>query len=662
MALSKIIVTFNTLPNTGTILRIENDLSATTISEAFDDIRYSNGVTLIGADVDETANNYRIALELDYNSTNLYTITVLNNVVTIEAVQDGVTFSETFNSTSGAVTTVLDNEPATPELTIDTVVFSEADSDVCNKVKVTVTTSELATKVTSPLLIDPNVNNPFSFDWVRGVTIDIDCETATLNASQSTQLPDILSVGTTILTQFNTPTGSDLTVTHDSSFGLDLEYSLDDITYQTSNKFPGLTPNDYTLYVKDQLGCQISIPFTVSIFTPNISVTDPDFNISKSMSIRYKKDVDWGNCSDYKNEENTLSCEENVLLPYKTLQQFQTCDLVQTQVRNNYETLTANVIKSDGTKDALSISKITNFIDKKDKRDATYYAISGTQTGIYFTSGDTYDYDTGLQEGTYALNGLLPDWGAIGNFVFLDTIGWFTIVDIIEDESRNAEVLVIDYVYAGVETGIIVSSNYNLFNHDFYEFSVDMANYDNQQIQVEVLATDPTFTDIRWLSELIEVEERFDDTMEFLYWNPSNTDVYYFSGIKNKIRLKWQTFHPGVDGEIEGLDTDTNSVLLNSQAYETNIFVSFPVTIGVMRQIITAFVHKELYINGVKYRITEMPETEPFGQTNLQVITATFKKSGEVFNSQLDGTSTDPISDVELIGLIKYDDTNYLKY
>ena len=61
-------------------------------------------------------------------------------------------------------------------------------------VKVTVTTSELATEITSPVEVDPNNDNPFIFDWVRAVTVNIACETATLSVSQSTTFPDILAV------------------------------------------------------------------------------------------------------------------------------------------------------------------------------------------------------------------------------------------------------------------------------------------------------------------------------------------------------------------------------------------------------------------------------------------------------------------------------------
>jgi hypothetical protein len=659
MAFSTVEITFVSVPNVGDELVIGNDLVSPggNIGETFQTLRQQFNESTIGSTEAESAFFYQQAVSLDYNSGGLYTITLFGATVTIEAVQDGVAFSEDTNTSSGRITTVITNEAATPALTIDTVAFSEADSDPCNNIKVTVTTSELATKVTSPVEVDPNVANPFIFDWVRAVEINIACETATLSVDEDHQLPDILSVASTTLTVVGTPTGAILTVTHTSSFLLDLEYQLENVTtsttgaWQDSNIFTGLTDENYIVHIRDGFGCQIQKDFSVSQFTPDISVTVPEFSLSKSMSIRYKEDVTWADCSDYRNEENTLSCEYNVLLPHREVQQFQTCDLTPTQFRTNYETKTANVIKSDGTKDALTVVEVTNYLDKKDKRDATYYNINDTQTGIYFTTGNTYDYDTGIDNGDYELNGLLPEWGIVGNFIFLEGIGWFTIVDIIFNESADADVLVIDYVYAGIPASIIVSSNYNLFNYNVYEFNVDMNDYDEQEIQVEILITDTVFTNRRKLSEKIEVAERWEDTIKINYWNPTNTDVLYATGIKNTIRMEYQTFHPGIDPTIEGFDTDTNSILLNSQSYETNILVLSPVTVGVFRQIAQAFLHKELYLDDVQYRITEI-ETEPFGQTNLQVITATFKKSGNVFNSELEGADQS-ISGDELIGLLQ---------
>ena len=655
MALSKIEVTFNSLPSADEVLGISILATApiSGILEVFKTLRTAPFQCTIGSDASNAAFRFAQAVELDFNATGLYNITRVDEVVTIEANTDGETFVEVENTTGGAVTTSITNEAATPALTIDSVTYSTASSSPCANVKVTVTTSELATAITSPVAVDPNAANPFIFDWVRGVTINIACETATLSVSNSYTLPDILSVANMTLTVVDTPSGATLTVTHTNVSGLTLQYQIDAGGWQSSPSFTGLAEDTYTLYVKDQLGCTISKNFAVSVFSPNITVTTPEIVLSKAMSIRYKEDVTWANCSNYKNEENTLSCEYNVRIPYRTYQQFQSCDLIPTQFKSNYATNVANVIKADGTKDSLTVVKKTNYLGKTDKRDATYYAYSATQTGIYFTSGNLYNYSTGVDTGDdYALNGLLPEWGVIGNYIYLDAIGWYEIVDIITDDDLDADVLVIDYVYGGAPAAIIVSSLYNLFNYEVYEFNVDMSTYADTTIQVEILLSDLTFTSVRKLSEKIKVQTRWADTMELYYWNPTNTDVFYSTGIKNRIRVPYETFYPNVDGDIDGLDTDTNSVLLNSQAYETNIVVFSPVSVAVMRQIVQALLHKELYLDGVKYRITEIPEIEPHGDSNLQTITATLKKSSQVFNSEYEGTATTADSETELTGLL----------
>jgi hypothetical protein len=46
-----------------------------------------------------------------------------------------------------------------------------------------------------------------------------------------------------------------------------VEYSLDGTTYQASNTFSGLTPNDYTLYV--QAGDNICVTMSSSVITIN---------------------------------------------------------------------------------------------------------------------------------------------------------------------------------------------------------------------------------------------------------------------------------------------------------------------------------------------------------------------------------------------------------
>lgn len=58
--------------------------------------------------------------------------------------------------------------PISTPISITNVSFSEAETNKCQKVKVTVTTSELATKINAPFQLNGNSQNPFTFEWIRG--------------------------------------------------------------------------------------------------------------------------------------------------------------------------------------------------------------------------------------------------------------------------------------------------------------------------------------------------------------------------------------------------------------------------------------------------------------------------------------------------------------
>src|SRR5690606_19026891 len=111
------------------------------------------------------------------------------------------------------------------------------------------------------------------------------------------------------------------------------EYSLDNTVWQSSNVFSGLVADDYTLYVRDQLGCSFSYDFSVDAIG---TARTPYFLMPKSNSIRFANRITWGDCANRKTDENALSCEANVPKPYKQLQLFQSCDIITTQFRSNY--------------------------------------------------------------------------------------------------------------------------------------------------------------------------------------------------------------------------------------------------------------------------------------------------------------------------------------
>ena len=662
MAKSRIIITFNSTPVYDNVLSIRNDLAPLWIYEVFRTHRDQNNVVTISSNMNTLALNYYNALMLDHNTTGLYNITRVNNVVTIEATQSNVVFNIQSNTGLGAYTIEIFNAIETPSITIDSVTFSQATTDQCNKVKLNVTTSRLAAIVNGAV----NALNPFTYDFLRGVETTINVTDADGNtASKIVSLPGKLSAANTSINIINSPSGATVNISVLQTSGLTLEYSLDNVTFQSSNIYSGLAPGNFTVYIKDQLGCSISKQFTITSFDEvgtGIGIDIPYADLpSKSNSIRFKKLVTWGICGNYKNDENTLSCEADVQLPYKERQPFQTCDIITTQIRSNYANIEAKVIKQDLSEVAVPVVKKTSFIGLKDKRDAVMYNLGNGLTGIYFNSGNKYNFDTNVIEDVYALNGALPEWVSDGNYVVIDNV-WYLIEDILFDETKLAEVIVISNVYTGVETNVIAGSIYNLFNYEDYEFVVDMAAYLDEKIQVRITETDPRFETVIFISEILEISARHENTMEIVYFNDDNTDINYSTLIQHKIRVPYLNTKGKADEDSEPHKTDTNVILLSAEIYEGEEFIFQPVTKEIWRKLMIALSHENVFINGVAYVKNGNFNTEgPLEDTNLYVLTANMIKTGAAYTTKMVGSTPIDGTETEIPGIIS-SETNYVSY
>ena len=532
---------------------------------------------------------------------------------------------------------------------ISNVNFAIASADQSQKVKVNVATSELATKIISPFILNSNANNPFIFDWLRGQTINLVVENAAgTQATQSIVLPALLNSLNFSLQINNSPNGATVVIENTSSNGLVLQYSLDNLTFQSSNVFNGLETGNYTFYVKDQFGGAISKAFEVSEF----GIYTPYFYISKSNSIRFANRIAFGDSANYKNDENTLSCETDSKIPYKEIQQFQSADVITTQFKSNYRTNTAKIIKADTSEVNVPVVKMSNNIGIKDRLDGIKYNLGAGKTGIYFLSGNRYDYITNVVSKPYLLNGALPEWAQIGNYIQLGA-AWFLIEEIIYDDTKNADVLVISNIYTGIDTAIIAGTIYNRENYEIYEFTIDMVQYINQYFRVELINTDSHFTEVIHLSEQIWCKVKHEKVLEISYRNSTNTDLFYATGITNLIRVPYTFIKGKVDEDSETHKTDTTAILLNADMYEVDDFVFEPVTKELWRKLLQALSHEIVTINGVGYVKNGNFNTEgPLEESNLYVLTATMMKTGSVYNSQNSGSLDFNTTSVEVPGLI----------
>lgn len=665
MANSKIIINFEGVPNINDFLHITEETLGINLNETFLSYRSLSGQVKVptfspddGIHPDRyfgfISTNYKNAFDLDYNSTGLFTVTSINGepysgigTVIITANYPNAVFSNVVNYTSVSVQII--NEIQVPDFTISNVNFSTASTDQSQKVKLNVTTSELATKIILPFALTNNADNPFSFDWLRGQTINLTVENAAgTQATQSVVLPALLNALNFSAQINNSPNGATVVIENTLSNGLVLQYSLDNVTFQSSNVFNGLEVGDYTFYVKDQFLGAISNAFEISEF----GIYTPYFYISKSNSIRFANIITFGNSTNYKNDENTLSCETDSKISYQEIQQFQSADVITTQFKCNFAINTAKIIKSDDTEVDVLVVKMSNNIGIKDKLDAVKYNLGNGKTGIYFLSGNRYDYITNAITEPYLLNGALPEWAIIGNYIQLGS-AWFIIEEIVYDDSKNADVLVISNIYIGVDTAVIAASTYNRENYEIYEFTIDMSDYIDQYFRVELKNTDSHFTAITHISELIWCKVKHEKVLEISYRNSTNTDIFYATGITNLIRIPYHLIKGKVDEESETHKTDTTAILLNADMYEVDDFVFEPVTKEMWRKLMQALSHEIVTINGVGYVKNGNFNTEgPLEESNLYVLTATMMKTGSVYNSQSSGSLEVNNTSVEVPGLI----------
>jgi hypothetical protein len=590
---------------------------------------------------ERNAINFIEAFELDVPGQ--YTVIRNVNEVTIGAGNFGVYLTEFFvngllapYTNDPSLEFIIDNGSTNP-FSIENIEYEESGTP-CASVLMNVETTELAVNITSPEVITGNTDNPFQIEVLRGISVLIEAEDGDGNTfSETITSPPLLSASNFNIIINNSPNGATVVIDDPNSMsvGLNLEYSLDNVTWQTSNVFSGLLVDSYTLYVRDHLGCSFTKDFDVNEF----GIYSPHFYISKANSIRFANRVTWGDSANYKTDENTLSCEVDVPKSsrYKEVQQFQTADIITTQFQSNFETNTATIIKADLSEVDVPVVKKTNYIGRNQKMDARQFDLGFGKTGIYFLSGNIYDFVTNVPIDTYSLNGGKPEWAVSGNYIIIGVV-WFLIEDVVFDEAKNADVIIITNNYTGPEINVIVGSVYNRENYEVYEFTIDMVDYLDQYISVRINATDTHFDEIIHLSELIWIKVKHIDVLEIRYKNTTNTDILYSTGIEHLIRQPYIVVRGKDQDESEIYETDSTAILIDAKIYENEEFAFEPVTKEIWRKMKQALSSEVVGIQGIGYQKNGEFATEgPLGESNLYALTANMIKTGGVYNSQTGG-------------------------
>lgn len=614
-----------------------------------------------------TSKAYSVTLQFDYTNIPATVSDGEDGTVVIEAIDEtweffGVSYSP------GLVTDLVENGTG-PVFNLLSDSSSPA-TDICNNIKLSLETDVLSetVRVNGVEITNSNINNPVEFDVPRGVPIWVELESGAgdiiyypsevnqfnylqysflFNSSIDVVITNDWFNGATVVVNvsqdYRTPILFNSPVNEDGF--LILEYSLNDSDWFSSNTFTGQTSGSYTVYVRDQYGCKKQIDYVVT----DSGAREPFLFISKANSISFSEVNTWDNDTIFKNDENTLSYEALTDIKYCQPLLFNKTDSPRVQFKSNFSTQTVVIRDESKNEIALTVEKMTSNLSRFSRLDAYYYKYKDGYTGIYFESGDTYD-ELNVKNGEYTLNGNLPDFAIKGQYVAIDGIGTFEIIDIVFDSSINKKVIVVSNVYEGLPTLTRVDSIYDLLPFEVYEFEIDFTQLGLSSGFYDILLTntDSLIGTVKHLSENIHLDDEHFKTLHIRYFNDNNRDIFYKYGIEHIIRIRYTHIKATMSDESEKSKGDLTSVLTESKVYEINEFIFTDLTNSSMRKLAIALSCENVFINGVGYIKDESLSIENIAQTNLHDLTAIMLKTNINYNNNRQGQEGVDFGQVDL--------------
>jgi len=617
-----------------------SDNNGNIIQEGWRSVRNAPNEVTIKTTADQDALSFVQSVTTDYSITNLYKIQYFGgNLVTIEALTNDTIFTVNSSDGTNIVITQLPNLPVGIDITSTS--FSQSLINVCDNIKVTINTNINIDNISSPVIASNINSNTYSFDFARDTNIQIIVNTLN-NVSTFTKnlsLPSKLTSSNIEIKYVANQNGA--TVTIFVSSGLTLQYSLDNITFQNDNFFSSQTPGSYTVYVKDQYGCVVSKTYTIDSFGSigySSYLLSAYAYIPPQNSFQYYENETIDNINIFPTDTNTPVCDSltngNMLI-YSNKQLFLTSNAITTQFQSSYNTFLASLIKEDGTIINMPVVKKTTNIGREDKRDAFYYNYNGTQTGIYFTSGNTYDFNTSAITGTYILDGGIPEFGIIGQLLYLDSV-LFEIKDIIYDDVIKKNSIIIDKLYTGQPTAAIVSSVYNIQNYEVYEYIANFTTLTGV-FRIELAISDTihsSWVDKLFKSDNIDIKSVQKNALKIEYYNDTNSNIYYSTGIKNILYVEFDSIKILLNDDFKNIVTDNSAILIYDTIHE-GISISFSILENERaKKLAYALSHKFVLINGVGYAKFSEIKINNIENTNMNTVSVDMIKSNFSYNSE----------------------------
>ena len=650
------------IPGEGVTIVVTDGNISYGIFEMFVDTRTANNQSAVGLSINQSATFFAQALNVDFGSSTGIDTIVLQSSDTVRITLDaGWTFvSNTAPSYVGVISFSQnnDNTPVPDQLSISTA-FSERSVSPCNTINVDITisggTAPYSTTVDGFTIADTSSSPTVPKGRGLGVFISVESSDGQ-TVTRSVNTPETLVAENYNVGIIQSPTGSTVTITTLAG-PTSLEYSLDNVNFQSSNSFSGQATGDYTVYIRDDYGCTISIDYTISDISPE--PLDPFFLYPEANMVRmYQVQTDTpGIRANYHNRQ---SCEEYVRgYAYQNIQFWEAEDDHYIQFKTNHDNVQLLSVDVDGNETSLAITRIVQNIGLSDGRDGKYFKVTDSTLGLYFDSGNTYDPDTQVANGTYALtSGLLPSFIVEGVFVNVIGLGFKEVLSTAYDQQRQRWYAVISGTTAStVDVQTEIYTDYNNQVYDVYATTVPMASRLNTNFKY-IIRTDQ----IEFKSE----EQRVISNVRGVvidYFNAENRYdiVYATDNPAPRFRLRMPDMDISKllpDSEVQNYNSDDAPVQLDNKLYRNFELRCEDLSTAMAFKVLLALTHNAVTVNGLTMTYKEVGEFEVVENTNLYMIRVIMIEGGNAAARQREDTINLTIANaIRLeadLGLINY--------